>query len=149
MQMITCRKRLHQYDKSIHWECPECKVVTGKKTKKRNKDKIREYNQMYTKKNRLAISEKRKVYNLERIYGMTIDAYDRMLESQGGSCAICLKTSASVDKRTNKPRRLAVDHCHQTMRVRGLLCTGCNTALGAMDDDPKLLQRAINYLLGT
>lgn len=43
---------------------------------------------------------------------------------------------------------LVIDHCHVTGKVRGLLCNGCNTALGAFQDDPKVLRRAISYLKG-
>lgn len=61
-----------------------------------------------------------------------------MLTSQGGTCAICHGT-ATVG-------RLAVDHCHLTGKVRGLLCTNCNTALGKLKDSKELLLNAINYL---
>ena len=59
---------------------------------------------------------------------------------QGGGCAIC---GITVDP-THK--QLSVDHCHNSGKVRGLLCTLCNTALGSFKDDPELLQKAINYV---
>lgn len=65
--------------------------------------------------------------------------YQLMLESQNGLCAIC-----NSPPKANL--RLAVDHDHQTGRVRGLLCNRCNLALGAFHDSSVYLLRAISYL---
>jgi len=62
-----------------------------------------------------------------------------MVAAHGDSCAIC--------GRSNSDRRLAVDHCHRTLRVRGLLCTACNRGLGFFGDDPERLAAAIRYLV--
>lgn len=78
--------------------------------------------------------------NLKEKFGITLEDYARMFEEQNGVCKICL---------TNENKRmLAVDHCHETGIVRGLLCTCCNTALGKFKDDKELLMRAIEYLEG-
>ncbi|MER5883106.1 endonuclease VII domain-containing protein [Streptomyces sp. NPDC001941] len=73
------------------------------------------------------------------IYGLSADDYRRLLEAQGGRCAICLET-----RKTN----LAVDHCHKTEAVRGLLCARCNGQLLARGarDRPDVLRRAAEYL---
>lgn len=76
---------------------------------------------------------------LRRNYQLTTDEYDEMLASQNGVCAIC------HEKCTNG-RRLAVDHDHRTGKVRGLLCSKCNTALGGFRESEDLLQKAIRYL---
>jgi hypothetical protein len=78
--------------------------------------------------------------HLRHQYGITLAEYNDMLAAQGGGCAIC-GAERSVDGRT-----LAVDHCHATGRVRGLLCARCNYALGLIDDRPELLRRAAVYL---
>jgi hypothetical protein len=65
-----------------------------------------------------------------------------MLEAQDYKCAIC----GVLDVVAPGNGALAVDHCHETGRVRGLLCSICNTSLGGFRDDPELLQRAVNYL---
>ena len=71
-------------------------------------------------------------------YGITPEEYSRLLESQGGVCALCGGESLT--------RGLAVDHNHETGEVRGLLCGSCNTALGLLKEDVELLFKAIKYL---
>ncbi len=80
----------------------------------------------------------RYAYHLEKTYGLTLEQYYAMLEAQAHVCATC--------GGTDEGRRLAVDHCHVTSRVRQLLCGGCNRGLGFFHDDPTLLERAIEYL---
>lgn len=72
-------------------------------------------------------------------YGLTEEAYQAMLEQQDQSCAICREPN-------NLDRRMYVDHCHATGKVRGLLCQKCNAAIGMLKDSPTLLQRAMDYL---
>lgn len=71
-------------------------------------------------------------------YGISYTEYKSKLEAQGGACAICEKVGAK--------RRLGVDHCHSSGKVRGLLCTKCNAALGALNEDPSLFAKAVAYL---
>lgn len=70
-------------------------------------------------------------------FGLTIDEYERNLERQDGVCAIC--------KRVEVDKRLAVDHCHETGKVRGLLCMRCNTAIGNLNT-VQLLEAAKEYV---
>jgi hypothetical protein len=76
----------------------------------------------------------------ERItrYGITLEQYDHLIASQNGRCAICLQGPTG--------QRLSIDHCHASGKVRGLLCTNCNAALGMLGDDPARLARAMTYL---
>lgn len=77
--------------------------------------------------------------NLKRKYGLSIEDYERLLETQGGVCAIC--------QRVPPQGIFAVDHDHATGEVRGLLCQSrCNRALGLFGDDPEVLVRAADYL---
>lgn len=71
--------------------------------------------------------------------------YDAMLQAQNGVCRIC-KRPERVKSRNGSIMRLAIDHCHVTGAVRGLLCNGCNTALGKANDDPHLLRAMADYL---
>lgn len=97
--------------------------------------------------NRKNPDARRKV-DYKRKFGITLDEYNQMLKDQNGVCAICGLVETSKDHRTQEVRGLAVDHDHSTGMVRGLLCTRCNTAIGLLSDDPKLLLKAISYLTG-
>ena len=81
---------------------------------------------------------------LKKAYGITFNEYEELLSKQDGKCAIC-----GIDnngKYRNKPRAFAVDHCHTTGKIRGLLCSDCNTGIGLLKDNINFLQSAINYL---
>lgn len=69
---------------------------------------------------------------------VTIEQYFNLNNKQGGLCRICNKDNGS--------KRLAVDHCHQTGRVRGLLCGKCNSGLGFFKDNIEIISKAINYI---
>lgn len=73
-------------------------------------------------------------------YGITNEQYQEMLKSQNGTCKIC------KGPETMKGRSLAVDHCHTTGQVRGLLCGKCNQGLGSFRDSPELLGSAVQYI---
>lgn len=77
-------------------------------------------------------------------YGLSQEDYDRMLHEQGGVCKICQKPETWAVK--GRVVNLCVDHCHDTGKVRGLLCRSCNVCLGKMDHDTYLLSRCIRYL---
>lgn len=104
------------------------------------KQKDRERKKKYLEKNRekvVAMKRARYEANIDEIkrverersyrknYGIGIEDYDRMLDSQGGKCAIC-----GADRPGKAHKNFAVDHCHATGRVRGLLCVRCNVGLG-------------------
>ena len=78
-------------------------------------------------------------------YGITLEQYDEMLSAQEGKCAICRKQE-TVQQR-GKLFLLSVDHNHQTGKVRALLCSKCNRALGFFDEKPRRLLNAAIYLL--
>ena len=100
----------------------------------------------YARAHRAAHPRDRKAAHLKKVYGITIDQYDSMCETQGGVCAVCSQPETANHPQTGMPRNLAVDHCHKKGNVRALLCSKCNTGLGSFNDDPALLQAAIDYL---
>lgn len=71
-------------------------------------------------------------------YGMTIDEVHSLFHSQDRKCALCKDT---LDEKT-----MMVDHCHETGRVRGILCRRCNSGLGFLGDTAQALGRALEYL---
>lgn len=85
-------------------------------------------------------SKKRRLRtNLIKKFGINADQYDAMLEEQNGVCAICQNKEPCN-------RLLAVDHCHASNRIRGLLCTNCNMAIGKFQDNIEYLKKAIEYM---
>jgi hypothetical protein len=78
---------------------------------------------------------------LNRYYGLTEQDYELIKDKQNNGCAIC---GSNVSDSLH--RRLSVDHCHKTKKVRGLLCTKCNNGIGNFNDDILLLKNAIKYL---
>jgi hypothetical protein len=83
---------------------------------------------------------KRQAAHRERTYGLDDDGHGGLLRLQGGRCAICRKAQ--------QVKALAVDHNHQTGKVRGLLCQNCNHAiLGSGFDSARLLFAAAAYLM--
>ena len=72
--------------------------------------------------------------------GLTSSAYLRMLRKQKFRCSTCSEHIDTLGK------NLSVDHCHTTGKVRGLLCSHCNWALGHVKDNVKILARLIEYL---
>lgn len=119
-------------------ECKACLNARSRAWAKANRDKVLAAQKDWDKRN----PDKRKANwrkkNLKQ-FGLTLEQYGLMFESQGGGCAICGGINPNG-------RRLSVDHCHRTGRIRGLLCSTCNTMLGHARDDVALLRKAINYI---
>ena len=80
-------------------------------------------------------------------YGIDFTDYKRLAETQANACAICGEPETAA--RNGKLRWLAVDHCHDTGRVRSLLCGRCNPMIGFADHSTDILTCAIDYLRRT
>jgi hypothetical protein len=88
-------------------------------------------------------TDERKNWHYMKKYGIPVSEYNSMYELQNGLCAICERPPQG---NTAKWGRMCVDHDHETGKVRKLLCFNCNTVLGKMQDNPKLLRKAADYL---
>jgi len=110
----------------------------------RSSEDYKEYMQQWHKKARAANPEYYSNQYLKKRYGVTFEWYQKTLAEQNNVCAICAKPETTQIR--NKTIAMPVDHCHTTGKVRGLLCTQCNRALGLFGDDPATLQAAIGYL---
>lgn len=87
-------------------------------------------------------------WSLKRKFGITSDQYKEMLSRQNNVCAICngIERTKANSKRV---QQFSVDHCHTTGKIRGLLCSPCNTAIGLFCDNVENLKSAIKYLGGS
>ena len=128
-------------------KCKEVKPLTEFVKRKRNKSGVgsrcnicaNKQNQEYRKK--VGYKDDRNTRYL-RQYGITLETYNSMLEAQKGLCNIC----GSSSPRRKGWNHFCVDHCHQTGKIRGLLCGSCNSALGLMKDKKQILLNMIHYL---
>ncbi len=122
--------------------CKACDKSRLKRYYKDNKEKIDMRNIEFHRKN-VHIEEyqvKRYYTYIKRKYNITASDYNDMFIEQGGRCAICGKHQSEF------PSRLAIDHCHKTDKVRGLLCNACNIGIGVFDETPQIMKNAIKYL---
>jgi hypothetical protein len=143
-------KRLDGADGYRKW-CKDCAKDNTVAQRKANPIKFKEIDRVSNAKNakrrqntdkkwRKDNPERLKNRTLKRLYGITLETYNLLLEKQNHSCAIC-----------NKPQNqltlpLCVDHCHSTGKVRGLLCKRCNSGLGFFNDNVDLCKSAVSYL---
>jgi len=111
---------------------PSCSVCLGEFAED---DLIKHGNKRYF----LCSPCKADVNRLDR-FGLSPSDYQLLLRLQGYNCAVCQQPLKL------KQYKFAVDHCHDSDDVRGVLCIRCNTSLGAFDDDPDVLLRAAEYL---
>ena len=76
-------------------------------------------------------------------YRMTLDEYDVLFKKQDYKCAICVTKENKV---SHNDCNFSVDYCHETGKIRGLLCNQCNRALGMFQDSVDILETATTYL---
>lgn len=84
-------------------------------------------------------SDKERNWLLKYRYGITLEEFNNMFELQGRTCALC-------DSSKSDSKNFVVDHDHKSGKVRGILCSYCNRALGMFKDDVDILNKAIVYL---
>lgn len=154
---------LHKREKDGHQTaCKNCRsaarasdmernYIQGRKYYLANKDTLKKKRtERYIIKRDLEL-EKRKIYNTThkeqnrnrrfmRVYGISLQEYNQILEKQNSRCAICRDLNENG-------KMLCVDHNHLTGKIRGLLCNSCNKGIGYFSDDPKILESARGYLV--
>lgn len=121
--------------------CDACNKRLG--SYRRNTPAQRKNHARYMRKYYRDHSEMWRENGLKRKYGLTLAEYNRLLANQNGHCAICPATIGE-EKRM---RKLFVDHDHTTGKVRGLLCSRCNSAVGHLRDHPKYAHALVGYLM--
>jgi hypothetical protein len=134
------RKRISNFHKNIgkndgfHTQCKMCRNEVLRREE--HKDSTRVYKNSWSQYNKESIKNSQ----LKSKFGITLPEYNELLFKQENKCAICNNESSTNEK------DLAVDHCHKTGKIRGLLCHTCNLGLGHLKDDINLLNKAVDYL---
>lgn len=109
--------------------------------KEQNYERVMQSEKSRRERDKEKIAARIRSTSLSRLYGITVQEYDRMLADQSGGCAICGKSA-----RESSRKKLCVDHDHGSGKVRGLLCFECNVGIGNFKEDAILLQKAVSYL---
>jgi hypothetical protein len=104
-------------------------------------DSRKEYFMRYAKEHAEEARERNRLWQKTAKYGITIDQYNAMLESQDYKCAICHKDLVPGTK-------THIDHSHTPFRIRGILCNKCNMGIGLFEDNATFLLSAVVYLQG-
>jgi hypothetical protein len=136
----TCKegKTLDQfYTRSNGSVRSTCKACCGKQTaawRDANRDHYNTVSRQYRN------TRAERIRHVSKRFGLTEAQYVAMEEQQEFACVVCRKPFSEMARQPH------VDHCHKTGAVRGLLCSGCNQALGNAKDDPALLRALASYL---
>lgn len=160
------RERI-EYKGRARWICKPCanKAARGSRTAYylENREKILARNRAWFEANPERARATSKAYQENRVmsgahrgsylrkkYGISLEQYEGLFQAQGGVCAICHQPETrKVGVRALTPdgvHALSVDHCHETGKIRGLLCTACNVLIGFAKEDVAVLRRSIEYL---
>lgn len=111
--------------------CVECRKVSNERCKKKNPNRKMTRNYYFIGKDKFKVE---------------IKEYEKLFKEQNGLCKICNLPETMKSANAYSIKRLAIDHCHKTKKIRGLLCHHCNVSLGAFKDSIELLEVAIQYL---
>ena len=118
-------------NKELHSQCKDCIRTVKREHYHKFPDK------QVDKNRRIKIRHKENGKWTSPIYVMSGQEYDKMAIAQDNRCAICKQLWH---------KRLDVDHCHTTGKIRGLLCGNCNRGLGLFRENRAFLFSAIEYL---
>ena len=126
-----------------HSRCKVCSNKASVDWYKQNSDVERLKKQSWRKRNPSKVKSQNRRDAL-RQYGLSLNDWEQIFNKQNGLCAICDLPETSTNR--GVLMRLSVDHCHSTGKVRGLLCSKCNKAIGLFGDRPDVLRNAAKYL---
>lgn len=150
---ITHFYKWNNYADGYYPSCKECKNNNKKEWINNNREEYLKrrsvYGKSYYSKNKESIIKKTTEYHkknpqvrkkalLNYYYGISLEAYQDIVNKNNGKCYICNEFPSH--------RKLFIDHCHISNKIRGALCSKCNTILGFCNDKIEILKSAIKYL---
>jgi hypothetical protein len=140
-----CKHCFRQYHSNWRKSHPESVKWSSNKYHQANRKKMiiksKAYHQRMKRERPDYVLKQQRKRSLAKLYGLSTEEYNIMFESQRGLCAVCCLPDSS-----RRDGRLSVDHNHKTGKIRQLLCTKCNLALGAVGDKIENLLSMIEYI---
>ena len=159
------RKTPQAIAKRRAWRQKNKEIIRVKKAEwvQKNKEHLKEYNRKrmsdpkivarkkettrkWIEDNREHVRAQAREYKFNKAYGINVDTYLLMIKEQGNICFLCEKEFESNFKEVGKIYP-CIDHCHLTGKIRKLLCSNCNTALGLIKENKKTLKNMIKYIV--
>lgn len=152
--MKTCRRCKRQHNDPFS-QCDYCRAQGREKRRRwrvrypgREKELYKETNRVsYCRKWRSTHKGSCRNSYLKHNYGITLEEFQQMVEKQDGRCKICGQKPSSRQVKGQMKPGLCVDHHHESGRLRGLLCHRCNVMIGAAEENVKIFEQAIKYVL--
>ncbi len=132
---VSCFSKALKMKSGLDSYCRDCK----KKMRDANIENRRVAARNSWHKHKAKYRPRKRAHRLRSEFGLSLAEYDQMFEMQDGNCKICGLPEIN--------KRLAVDHCHKTDKIRGLLCGRCNTTLGRVEENTETLWNMIEYLM--
>lgn len=128
----------------LNHTCRACAKINSQKyfSNPVNREKSAKAALKYKKENETHFKKYAREYRLNKYYNLSLEDYDKMFEAQNGCCAICGQPETTTTK-FGATRLISIDHDHKTGKIRGLLCTYCNTRLGWYEEQKENIK---NYL---
>jgi hypothetical protein len=127
----TNKEKMLAKNRAYREKDPEHHLERAREYHHKNRERLIEKKRTHRKENQAVYAERRRL----RVYGLAPEKFADMLAAQNGCCAVCGDGGI-----------LVVDHCHDTGKIRSLLCSPCNTAIGLFKEEPKRMRAAIRYL---
>lgn len=109
-------------------DCKDCKNAAARKVRIDEPERYARYKKRHNE------------YLKEKRYGITQEQFNKMLIDQNNMCKIC-------ENEFKNTKDTHIDHCHDSNKIRGLLCNSCNIALGQFNDNIEFMENAIKYLV--
>lgn len=153
---FRCKECRIASNKNSYYANQEKRIATSTKWKQENRERANAWERADRAKNPEKYRAREKEYKSRnwaklsvneslRKLGLKNEDFLKLKEEHNGLCKICNNPETSLSRNGNV-RRLAIDHCHSSGKIRGLLCHDCNTMLGKAKDNITILQSAIEYL---
>ncbi len=141
------RRRKDFSERKVEKPCIQCgRLTSGRYSRRYCDDCLRERNRISGReakrkdRARPGYKAKYREWFLRKTYGIGMAELNEIIERQGSACAVCRAVFSGWSKKWH------VDHCHETNRVRGVLCQLCNHLLGNAKDSTQILLSAVEYL---